>query len=164
MSKCECGCGQEVNIAKQTRSAKDHIRGLPVRFIGDYRQDGAESGRVRIATLALLPVVGVLGILLLTMSFIEQVAIQTIGGIAGGVVVGAVLITLPWLSDRYRHFGLRYLNPNEDLTAENMRESTSLRLRDGEQCVRLSVRPREGIILQKMGFASFDHAPFWKRL
>lgn len=36
MSRCECGCGATVSLARQTDTAKGYVKGEPVRFIQSH--------------------------------------------------------------------------------------------------------------------------------
>lgn len=40
---CECGCGQETEVAKKTQRRSGHVRGVPMRFVKGH------NGRKRIA-------------------------------------------------------------------------------------------------------------------
>jgi hypothetical protein len=41
MASCQCGCGGEVSIAKNTNKTYGHVRGQPVRFLPGHHRKGA---------------------------------------------------------------------------------------------------------------------------
>ncbi len=86
------------------------------------------------------------------MAFIQNAGANVIGGVVGGLVV---LFAIGFWY-KFRTFKLRYLNPEESLTAENMRQYTAIRMDVGEYVTRISIRPRQGMILDAIGIAFFD--------
>lgn len=40
MSLCECGCGQAVPLAKQTKRSVGHVKGEPMRFVAGHQTRG----------------------------------------------------------------------------------------------------------------------------
>ena len=87
-----------------------------------------------------------------------------VGGAIGGLVVAAVIFSLPWLSHKFGRFEARYLDPHETITPEHMRKSICLGLPTGDSMVALSLHPRDGIILNRWNFAFFDNPGYPRRL
>lgn len=86
------------------------------------------------------------------MAFLENAGGEIIGGIVGGLVV--LFAASLWY--KFRTFQLYYLDPQENLAAEHMREYTAIRTEVGNCCFRIRLRPRIGLSLEKYDFAFFD--------
>jgi hypothetical protein len=93
-----------------------------------------------------------LGVALILMAFLENVGVEIIGGIVGGGVV----LSAPYLWSRFRTFQLRYLSPQEEITAEYMHEYTAVRTNTKVSRFRIRLRPRIGLEIERYNFSFFD--------
>lgn len=96
-----------------------------------------------------------IGVLLALSAFWQGVLQETIGGIVGGLVVASVLGFIA-IWKQLNTFTLQFLDPDELLTAENYSRSGLLALSVGENLVRISIKPRNGVTFERINFAFFD--------
>ena len=102
------------------------------------------------------------GVIVLT--FAEALRIEILGGVIGGIVVGIIFVSIPWLSSRLRRFELRFLDPDESITAEHMKRSITVGVQTGKSTVRFSLRPRMGVKAKRISFSAFANPAYPKRL
>ena len=109
-----------------------------------------EGGKAQVSTIALL---GIIAIGLLIMGFIENASVEILGGIIGGTVV----LILPLI---YRHFRglfqIRFIDPDEIVTTENMKLYTAIEVPIGKSKARFSIRPRQGVLLNGLNLTFFE--------
>ena len=86
------------------------------------------------------------------MSFIENIGGEAIGGI----IAGMLAIVIVYISQKFRTFELRFLDPRDIIAPEKMKQYTALRMKTGKNHVRISLRPRKGMEIRKIGFSFFD--------
>lgn len=91
----------------------------------------------------------------------NSVSAEIIGGVVGGLAVALTFALVPWYRNKYKRFTLRYLNPNESLTAENMLYKTALGIPShSSSIISIHIRPHIGLVLDDFSVAFFDPPRF----